>query len=68
MEGVTAWVRAVRSKSDTGSESFFRDTLLNKEINSRPEAGTSALPPIEQFLRNPVSEPTIRELAGRSAE
>ncbi len=39
----TVFARAY-SCSDLGSDSFFGDFLFNKEINSRPEAGTPTLP------------------------
>jgi hypothetical protein len=36
--------RLTYSRSDTGSESFFGDCLFRRDTNSRPHAGTPALP------------------------
>jgi hypothetical protein len=49
---------AVRSYSfsDTGSDSFFGDSLFSKETNSRPEAGMPTLPSLTISLA-PMSRP-----------
>jgi len=55
-KGNVRTVGAVYSFSDTGSDSFFGDSLFSKETNSRPEAGIPTLPSLTISLA-PMSRP-----------